>query len=228
MNASSDAGELASSNLLYHLKFDETSGNTITDSKNGVSAAVTDGLIQSAPGMVGNSLSFTGSGNSALFEASQFSRPSSSYAICMWIKFDQQIKDLRIIKDFDWNGGAHYGYQVKMNDSGDLVMFSGNGTNAGGSVAKITNAQLDPLNWHHWVLNVNEPNGILTAYKDGALLSLADNTMVPGLAFNGNCQVSLSYDTVLAFEGDMDDLRLYNRELTAQEALLLYQSGNVQ
>ncbi|MBF0198708.1 MAG: hypothetical protein HQL32_13410, partial [Planctomycetes bacterium] len=76
LNSSSDVGELAGSNLLYHFKFDETSGSSIADSKNQISQAVTDGFIQSADGMVGSSHLFTGGGNAIYFSSGNFTRPS--------------------------------------------------------------------------------------------------------------------------------------------------------
>ncbi len=79
-------------------------------------------------------------------------------------------------------------------------------------------------NWHHIALVAKE-NEPLTFYFDGeALPVVADQKITPFLpASSGNFYVgSMPGGTTDVFQGGLDDLRIYDRVLTAEEVAELY------
>ncbi len=87
--------------------------------------------------------------------------------------------------------------------------------------------------WHHWLVTTSATG--TTMYLDGSLIAsnslFINNTWTTARDFSIGVSVSpYGYapytDTYIAyFDGSLDDIRIYNRELSASEILSLYHEG---
>jgi PKD repeat protein len=82
-----------------------------------------------------------------------------------------------------------------------------------------------PLNtWHFYAMTFSKSNNLHAIYRDGVLI--ASTTVTPGTQLiNTSSSVRIGFSEVGADEysvGDIDDVRLYNRALNAQEINALY------
>lgn len=225
------AGEVGSSNLIMHYDFNESSGNIIIDEISGHTGSVADGSVlnqMTRSGIKENSLAFSGSGNHiSLGQPS--ARPSTSFSFCIWMKFFSIGVDQKILRDYHWNSGNHYGYSIKLNSSNQFVLYSGNGSAGGGQFAKVSSADTDPLNWHHWCFNFDETTGTVYAYKDAQLITMSDNTVGVGIGFDASTEMNFSDPAAAdSLNGELDDFRLYNRMLTVEEIRAIYYSGKAE
>lgn len=77
-----------------------------------------------------------------------------------------------------------------------------------------------PLNeWHHLTFNVDVSQKKVDLYFDGKLASVINNITVPDLT--SSTEIFL-YGGGLTFNGDFDDIQLFNRTLSAEEVASLY------
>lgn len=161
-------------------------------------------------GRIGQALKFAASGQKI---TSTVSTPSGSYAVSAWIRYQgaTPISAIKVALAYGPGGS-----------NGTIWM----GYASDGSIA-ISNSAFDIKNssissdtkWHHMVASVS--GGTLTAYVDGvsigstSILSRGSNALLvadyPGGGF--------------AFPGSVDDVRVYNRPLSASEVSQLYQLG---
>jgi hypothetical protein len=223
--------EIAADNLLLHFKLDEQSGDTIIDSRHQLAGSVRDGAVlntMTVDGIKSTSLSFYGSGNQIDFGNPSYT-PTSSFSLAFWIKFSTTDgNEQKIFRHNDWNGGSHYGYSMKLNTSNEYIIFSGNGTPGGSAFAKVSNTYTDVLNWHHWVFNIDETTGTVSAFRDGVSVPMSDDSVIQGIAYAGGENLQISDVSAESFKGSLDDLRIYDRVLISSEINALFSSGNIE
>lgn len=114
--------------------------------------------------------------------------------------------------------GGNSGYRVTINDDREVGFFFELFTNFGISDNPI------PLNeWTHLVVTVASDktylyiNGVIDIFKDQtySLLSTAFDLIIGASVIHGNY-----------FDGKIDDVRIYDRALSAEEIQHLYELGN--
>src|SRR6185503_18534252 len=155
---------------------------------------------------------FTGSGSYGLVKESASLEMTNQLTVAFWLNPGSNAQtDPRVIsKLYDW--------EVKLNTTANRYpQFT-----AGSAYAQLSTAL--PLNtWSHVVFTYN--NGTVTGYVNGAAVSFLANT------FNGSGSLpSYRYNLYLAvrdgssnpYIGDLNDVRVYNRALAAQDVAALY------
>ena len=106
---------------------------------------------------------------------------------------------------------------VRMDTSGGSNQYQACGSGGGGTAApKVLDG-----NWHHVVIMFN--NGTCVAYKDGSRSS--SGTYVAGTGFANASADLLLVNPPIAQSVSYDDVRIYNRALSAQEVQQLYNAG---
>jgi hypothetical protein len=133
-------------------------------------------------------------------------------SVSFWIYLDptpQSGVDPRVVnKVYDW--------YVKLN--GNMYpQFSANGMYA------MANLPVPLHTWTHVVFTFNA--GVLRAYVNGQPVSFAANTFTGGTVLpNNKYGVYLGADSSLGnfFSGNLSDVRMYNRVLTAADVQALY------
>jgi hypothetical protein len=119
-------------------------------------------------------------------------------------------RDARVIsKLYDW--------EVKLNGTRRYPQFS-----AGGQYA-ILNYSLPLITWHHVVFTFS--NGVVTGYVDGTPVPFSLNTFTTTSLLQWAYGLYIAaYDSNFSnpYIGSLDDLRIYNRALSAAEVSALY------
>jgi len=77
--------------------------------------------------------------------------------------------------------------------------------------------QINDGNWHHVIAEADRPSKTLTLYVDGRL-----DGQQPCSMFTGSLDFIGSYNGNVSLDGVLDDVRVYDRALTAEQVRLLY------
>ena len=120
------------------------------------------------------------------------------------------------------NGGYLKGISHSSGTTGDLLYFSLNDTVSYANIISMPFPAAFLNKWKHYAMTYK--NGVLSAYVDGVLLGTKTQTVFisrPDLAAIAKHWYSNGGATAARFTGKMDDIRLYNRALTAAEIQLL-------
>lgn len=139
---------------------------------------------------------------------------SQDFSVEMWVKPGQTQNDPAMLSDKNWGSGSNKGFVIFQNGATWRVNI-GDGSNrvdiTGGNIA-------DDGEWHHIAVTFDR-DGLMTLYQDGALVT---STSIAGIGdiFSGNT-IKIGQDGTgtygIDWVGSFDDLRIWNKALTAQE-----------
>jgi hypothetical protein len=193
--------------LVGHWNFDEGSGQTLTDSVNGHNGTIYGATWTT--GINGSALQFDGSNDYAQIANNSDFDFSAGFSLCAWIKPTYNSSIGRIIYRYDFTSrdayflSQHYSYYY-LNVGVDDV-----GPNVKSDVHSVAGQ------WA-FLVGVRENNGDMKIYVNGILQNSFGNCSgvidQSGDLFFG-CDLIGDYH----FSGVMDDIRIYNRSLTANE-----------
>ena len=209
-----------SNSLLAHWKLDETSGTTAADSSgNGYTGTLSGsmtGASSTAAGASGNSMSFNGI-NDVINLGNNFNYPREM-TVCGWAK-PQGTGDGYLWGKYDASTSS--GRFIRLYNSGTAWMI---GTASGTDI--IIPNSVDSNTWQH-ICAVFRPSGQSSIlYKNGSVIGSSTSLTFPSpnsvIATIGN-----RYDNNRAFNGLIDDVRIYNRALTTDEISSLYTGAPV-
>lgn len=215
---------LLDSNLIGYWTFDtaDSSGTTIYDrSTNG-----NNGIMVNGPslvtGKVGDAVSFDGTSNryvsmgdpaSGLFDFGV----GQDFSYAFWLKRNASVISQFIITK-GAQGTANVGYSFVM--GGGVTPMAELSKTGEASRLLITGASVNDTNWHHFVV-VNNRSGNGLVYKDGVLTATGSIS-----AYNVDLSTSAPFvvgvNSSSTPNGLVDDVRLYNRALSASDVVTLY------
>jgi hypothetical protein len=203
--------------LIAYWKFDEGSGTTTGDaSGNGNSGTLVNGSVWSA-GRVGKALLFDGINDHVTVADSNSLDLSSAFTLSAWVNPASTFTDFRsiLVKNY-----SYYLYA-------SVASYCGDGTPLGGfsGITAQTACQPSPLPVNTWThLAVTYNGSTLTFYRDGVAVatSSASGTLSPttGVLQIGGSQFG-EY-----FKGLIDEVRIYNKALSATEIQTAYQQDS--
>ena len=212
-----------SSGLVAYYPFN---GNALDESLNGNNGIVTGATLTTDKyGNANSAYSFGGTDMISVNNNSSLNFGTNDFSISMWI-YPKVIKNLQIFGKDNYNGsqpspyGSGYYFQYSVAKSQDIRFATRSIANNNSNFLGST--QIAPINtWTH-VVGVRK-NNILKLYINGKL----DNAMIETVPTNTDNSVNLKfgrYDEISTsyFNGKMDDALIYNRALTDQEILDLY------
>jgi hypothetical protein len=213
-------------------KFDAGSGTMAADSSGSGNTGTLVNSTSWASGNFGSAVSVNTASQSQGVSVS----PSSSidfganqdFTISLWVKTNQAAAEnlWSSLICHDDVSNPRTGYEMFLHDSNNdsrwgISMFSsGNGYGAFGS------HNVADGNWHHLVgmrkgdQIITFEDGVLANQQQGTAASLARNTTPLGIGNDGKFNDSLISWT--GFIGQLDDVRIYNRALSAAEVQALY------
>ncbi|MHC4158981.1 MAG: LamG domain-containing protein [Planctomycetota bacterium] len=210
-------------NLIAHWKFDEGSGTTAYDS-----AGDNDGTLVNGPvwttGQIGGALEFDGTNDYVVISNEEnFDFGSDiDFTISLWIKAPSDIPTwMRIVDKCRAGHPPYEGIQL-VRHQGDAVFAV---LDSGPSVWSWGNSDVSDDNWH-FVTVVADRDGDLQIYHNGVLED-SDPLAIVG---NINNNVPLAIGRSMDYNGQylnatIDELRIYNRALSAEEIWQLYFDG---
>jgi hypothetical protein len=226
----SNLGEVGSDNLVAHWQFGGSSGNTVSDQ----SSSSNDLYLQSmtyesnaVDGTIDKSVSFTGNPDYGLASDHASLRPSQ-ISFATWVKPTSTPAVLNAVLGTDYRCDGTW---VTPWSTYSLVILTGGNVRAAvciGGVLKSTQSSGAEAQGAVWTHCAGSYDGTtLSVYVNGAL----KNSSNPGGAidYGSSKEVFLgvrsSYNTGSWFTGDLDDVRIYNRALNAEEVKAIYDAG---
>lgn len=208
--------------LRLHYDFEDTSADTARD----VSGNAHDGTLNSALAdcpdpLFGNTVQVAGGSQSIAVDPTVFDDLTTAGTISYWAyatEFPGNFADY--LTAFNSNGSRivlwHYPW------SSQAIMDWGDGVNGSSYDRTLKFSGIDGASllnrWNHIALTKDTVTGIQNIYIDGQLIQSSSNeTRLIGIAAN----FTFGGD---AFRGKLDELRVYDRALTAVEITQLYQA----
>jgi glucose/arabinose dehydrogenase len=202
-------GSAASNGLVASYNFDEGSGTFLTDrSGTGNNGTLTNGPTWNASGKYGKALSFDGTNDYVNIPDSNSLDLTTGMTLEAWIKptVSTGYRDIVFKTQPSHEAYAMYVTNGSSRPTGHV--------NIGGEKTAQGTAQVSTTTWTH----------LATTYDGTALKLFVNGVQVSSTAVTGNIPVTnlpltLGGDTVWPewFKGLMDDVRIYNRPLSATE-----------
>jgi hypothetical protein len=200
------------SNLELWWKFDEGTGTSTTADSSGNGRTGT--LVASPSWVTGQigpyALDFNGSSQSVDYNSNLVHTGIATVAC--WFKKDANNTYRRFLQ-FNTNGGSCWMFVANgaSNGTQQLDILFGNGVG-------FSAASSDGV-WHHAALVLNNATGtLIAAYHDGVLMTTADS----GFAGEGYVGIRVGRRSSTFYKGDVDDVRVYSRALSALDIATLY------
>ena len=205
--SSSDEG------LVAEWRFDEGSGNVVKDS----SGNGNDGVIHGATwtvGKVGSALRFDGKDDYVEVADDSSLDITDAITIEAWVKpYQLDGYDNIVTKDLA-NDDRNYHFTT----GGDELWF----VFTGGSTHATTSANLAVDTWYHVVLTFSDTNNLIKIYVDGIPKTLNTGGTETATASTNTAPLQIGHaywdsKNKYPFNGIIDEVRIYNRALTADE-----------
>jgi len=188
----------ADPSLVGWWRFDETSGTTVSDSSGNGNTGTLTGTFSRVPGQVGNAISFWGTSYVKNNQgAVNFPTGAGARTMTAWIQIPAKVTGDALVF------GHGDGY-ITVTSKGTLG-FWGTGS-----------TRVDDGAWHH-VAGVDGGKGATwSLYVDGVLDGIGPNTDL-NTAAGADWRIGQWLDGTMSFPGIIDEVRYYNRALSASE-----------
>jgi hypothetical protein len=218
-------GTVAADNLVAWYKMDDNAASTVVlNEKGDAGTSVRNTNLMHVPGKIGGALSFDPDNNDYVdCNNSYQSTFDSNFTISLWAEPNDGNHDSTqnliceippndsFYLEFDDSGKLQFGYYV---GEAEVIQDSNTGFSNGQET------------WHHIVITLEQVTAskvTLCFYFDGQSAGTYTNlSMVMSGYTNANNLRMGSRGGVEYFSGSLDDVRIYNKALTAGEILQLY------
>ncbi|MEA3283115.1 MAG: DUF2341 domain-containing protein [Euryarchaeota archaeon] len=213
--ASDATANMTGNVLLMHL--DEMS-EIIVDYSGAGNNGTNNGAEYGAPGKINTSLSFNGSDSVNVSSSSSLNMGGSDFTIEVWAKTDSTWSAERLLVK---HGIGETGtYQLTTENSENFkVNFYGMSSSDG----CLCNVDWTDGQWHHLVGVFDNSANYLCTYYDGKLCAATPETNAPD-SVDGLLHIG-SGGTEKFFDGELDEVAVYNRSLSADEIKANYKRG---
>jgi hypothetical protein len=217
---------VASENLVLWLPLDEVDGDVITNYGGNALSVSRSNFETSGNGWVqgvsGNAMAFDGEDDKITISHDE-SLTSDELTVSLWVQFD------RLPSDF---GPTDIWFLRKSNSSSPFQTYYFSLSTTGLPTFKVvdsgnsyktadSNAAAETGVWYHFVGTFSDR---VRFYLDGELKG--DASSGTGSIQSSDSILTIGYNTVdHRFKGTIDDVRIYNRALTAEQIFFLSQSG---
>lgn len=220
--------------LMLHFAFDRE-GDAIVDNSGRENHGVAKNASHSDGGRVGGGRRFDGQGDYLTVPNSESLELRDNITLAVWVKLDSfgpggyGNEEGHIVKKGDplwWNPGFGLGYR-KTNGVAKFVIGHPDKPTTGGGVDLKSKTVLKPRRWHHLVGTYD--GKVAKFFIDGRLDVEADYAGkirpdgAPVMVGGGKLFSPDEFANHFAIHGTVDELRIYNRALSADEVDLLYQ-----
>ena len=221
-------------NYKMYFSFDQNtvSGTSVTgiSSSSNITATLsssTNVVVSTTDKVMGTScISMTGGGYVTL---PSYQPDTNGITIACWFKFGNVYNGAERI--FDIGNGQTDNLIAKAN--GDFFVLRGNAAGTSGLVTLSENYIVNDTKWHHlaWTLTYDntETNSTWKIYTDGNLRNSSTGKYYPKTSVNRttSCYLAKSNWGEATPDLKVDDFRIYNKVLTADEVKTLYKAGTL-
>ena len=220
--AFSAKAQVPTNGLVGCYSFDGNANDYSGNSNNGTPNAVTN-----AVGHLGNANSaYYFNGTSSYVDIPNFGTmvPQNELSICFWAKIDANASN-----------NSNTAFMLSPDDESDrlvgCVYYEGNdiwdyGNMSGGSGRSIVSAGTFSSSWNYFVFEVSESSNIKKVYENGTAIintTFTDSLVNRAKTLRIGGRIDQTSGSI-RLHGDMDELRIYDRALTANEVTALYNS----
>jgi hypothetical protein len=211
-NSAGSQPPAAYANLRAWWKLDESTGTTADDTTGRAQDGTVSGAAWSA-GLTGNALNFDGIDDGVLVGASAAIVGSGDFSLSAWVKIDPGSPLGTVIQQREAGATGHQGqYVLNVNANGTVNFFVYN--NSAYQFDLTTAGTVNDGQWHHLAATRSGTTG--RVFIDGVQAATGTGT-VQALVSH---PVAIGYDhrdTNKRFDGQIDDVRIYERALGAAE-----------
>jgi hypothetical protein len=203
---SGGTGSVSTTGLLLYYPFDGTAADL---GSSGIGGTIT-GAPQFVAGKVGQALQLNGT-DDVVSVQDNWSATNNDYTLSVWTKAANVSQDAHLITTYEGFGDdsiyIRWAYGQWLHNIGcSGVIFA--------DVSSIVDA------WHHIVCTRDSVTGATSLYLDGTFVSTATGKVGPLSSQQNNfLKIGSGYN------GLVDEARIYNRALSAQEVTTLYANG---
>ncbi|KXK25996.1 MAG: Laminin G domain protein [candidate division WS6 bacterium OLB20] len=208
--------------VLKH-NFDQKSGTSALDSSGNSFNATLFNMDSTnwVKGKSGNALLFNGSNEYGTI-ANQTLLNSTDFSVSAWFKTTSTSQGRILTKESNTNGRQRYSLGVNVALTGRAEVRFDSGT----PVIAQSTSTINDGNWHHILGTFSDSNNRLRLYIDGRLETTTTTALTPEASSNpvdiGRFDGSFGH----YFNGTIDQIRYWNRELTPREAVMEYSGGS--
>ncbi len=224
--------DTASGNLAAHWKLDESSGTTAADDVGSLDGTlVNTPTWQPSSGIIDGDLSFDAVSNQMVLIPRSAAIEPAAITVSLWMIRNGAQKDYAALIDKSYNNNAipvYASYNLQFNGASDQQLDFATGY-SGGYHSLLTTSTVIPDNtWVHVVGTYDPlaPAPQKKIYIDGALNASATESnaiLYDTNATTGRLRLGRTTSTSFnQYNGELDDVRIYDRALSAAEVTALY------
>ncbi|TSC89922.1 MAG: hypothetical protein G01um10143_412 [Parcubacteria group bacterium Gr01-1014_3] len=205
----------------------DVSGVTAYDRSSNVNNGTLTGGVATAPGVVGQALSFDGSNDLVTMGDpgdGSLDFGTGDFTISFWVK--QEGTATRVFVGKRGVTANLPGYTLFYNAPTEEIKLGLNDSTASHYFV-VGDLIVNSGAWHHLLVSVDRTSDIAVLYKDGASQGNVDIvTGASDVSTAGSFQIGSDQGTGgTSYKGVIDEVRVYNRALSATEAKQIYNSS---
>ena len=174
------------------------------------------GALRGIPGKINNSFYFNGSNQMVNVTDDNTLDMNDEISIQAWVNTSSLAGGYIVAKGA--TGDYQYGLRYA-NGNVTMTLWTAVG---GNHLNILSNTTINDGNWHH-IVGVGKNNSYVKIYIDGVLKG--ESTVTAGL-WNINGAEDLHIGGVNSFTGEVDEVGIWNKSLSASEVIDLYNSGD--
>lgn len=204
---------------LLHYEFTANEGATVSDqSGNGLTGTLVANAAWNAGGYTGGAISFDGEGDK-INVVDGWTGFNENFAISVWINPIDDNDAFSTILSTQENGGDSV--QILASPQYNFVRC----IVGQGKTNRVEYTTWNDVGWHHYLCQ-RSTAGVLELYRDGVLIQTKSGATTGTLNLSNNnfLRIGGRFDDVQSFNGLIDEVRIYNRTLTAAEVTSLAQN----
>ncbi|HLC78934.1 MAG TPA: LamG domain-containing protein [archaeon] len=214
--------------LVGYWKFDENSGTVASDSSGNNNYGEFRNNTAWAGGFIGSATSFDGDNDYVDVNESNFDfERTNAFSVSAWIN-PSEIKNAQIVSKLR-NGVTYDGWEVQLTAANEIVFWVISDFGASNYIQQDCNVTVPTGEWSHVVFTYDGSSSIngFQCYFNGADAnnhSPSGPSTVSGSILNDlNVQIGQRHtSTTESWNGLLDEIRVYRRELSAKDANELY------
>ncbi len=200
-----------------------TAATTLDKSGNGNTGTLTSMSRSTSvvTGKFGQALQFDGSDDYIDGVTPNISGTTSAFSVSVWIKTAGASSDYDGL--VEWSDASNRRYGIDLDQTGDpLFVYA---TSSSVRFREATGANADDSKWHHLVGIYTDASTMPIVYMDTVSRNLGSE-IAPAAPLGANdLKIGDLTGPTKKFGGTIDDVRIYNRALTASEVMQLYNQG---
>lgn len=210
------------SGLAGYWKLDENTGTSASDaSTNGSTGTLTNGPTWTT-GQIGSAVDFDGTNDHISVPGSSALNVTRQITLSTWFRPDvlPSYGNEKYFFRNDVSGSQYYSFRLDGGPSGDYQLWFTPGS--GGDHNGSETFSLTASSWYHAAVTHDSTSGKVSFYINGQLVSTSTDTVTGGyISGTGTLYIGSAASSAY-FNGALDEARIYNRTLSADEVAQLY------